>query len=226
MSLATVRHETASRFQEVQTFLSAIKALEQDPNRQTVEMNIQKGLFLVLLYGAFEYALTRTLSEVSALITNLRVEYCHINELLYPLALDPELTSITEVGRDRKWEKRAELFRKQLCADPVVLLEGAFLAQMDNAWAATVQKMFDIFGITQPALYNVRVRQYIDEVVGKRNAVAHGRESAATIGQSYTTGDLQKLLDEIATQTRYVFSIFEGHILTKAFVRASHQALY
>jgi len=97
---------------------------------------------------------------------------------------------------------------------------------MDNAWAATVQKMFDIFGITQPALYNVRVRQYIDEVVGKRNAVAHGRESAATIGQSYTTGDLQKLLDEIATQTRYVFSIFEGHILTKAFVRASHQALY
>ena len=226
MSLTTVRQETANRFQEVQTFLSAIKALESDPNRQMSELNVRKGLFLVLLYGAFEYSLTRTVTEVSALINSRRVEYGHINELLYPLALDPELTSVAMVGSKNKWEKRAELFKRQICADPVVLLEGAFLGQMENVWAATIQTMFNIFGVNQPALYDIKVRQYIDEVVDKRNAVAHGRESAATTGQAYTTVSLQKLLDEIATQTQYVFSAFEGHIMTKAFVKTDHQARY
>jgi hypothetical protein len=224
MSLATVRQESATRFQEAQTFLSAIKALEQDADHQKDELNVRKGLFLVLLYGAFEYSLTRTLTEVCALINNLRVEYCHISELLYPLALDPELTSVSSVGRDSKWQKRADLFRKQACADPVILLEGAL--QMDNVWVATVQKMFDVFGVNRPALYDVKVRQYIDEVVAKRNAVAHGRDSAAITGQSYTTRDLQKLIDEVATQTQYIFSAFEGHISAKSFIRIGHQALY
>ena len=84
---------------------------------------------------------------------------------------------------------------------------------MDNVWAATVQKMFDVFGINRPALYDVKVRQYIDEVVDKRNAVAHGRESAAITGQSYTTRDLQK-------------TSFEGHIAAKSFIRVDHQSLY
>jgi RiboL-PSP-HEPN len=189
-------------------------------------LNVRKGLFLVLLYGAFEYSLTRTLTEVCALINNLRVEYCHISEMLYPLALDPELTSVSSVGRDSKWQKRADLFRKQACADPVILLDGAFVAQMDNVWAATVQKMFDVFGVNRPALYDVKVRQYIDGVVDKRNAVAHGRDSAAITGQSYTTRDLQKLIDDIATQTQYIFSSFEGHIAAKSFIRIGHQALY
>ena len=226
MSLATVRQEAANRFQEVQTFLSAIKALEQDASHQKGELNVRKGLFLVLLYGAFEYSLTRTLTEVCALINSRRVEYGHISEMLYPLALDPELTSIAMVGRDFKWQRRAELFKKQLCADPVILQEGAFVAQMNNVWAATVQRMFNVFGINQPALYDVKVRQYIDEVVDKRNAVAHGRESATITGQAYTTRDLQKLLDEIARQTQYIFSTVEGHIAAKAFVRVGHQALY
>jgi hypothetical protein len=226
MSLATVRQETASRFQEAQTFLSAIKALEQDPSHQTGELNVRKGLFLVLLYGAFEYSITRTLTEVSALINSRRVEYGHISDLLYPLALDAELTSVAMIGRDLKWQRRAELFRKQKCADPVNLLQGAFLAQLDNMWAATVQKMFAIFGLNEPALYDIKVRQYIDEVVEKRNAVAHGRESASTVGQAYTTGALQNLLNEIATQAQYVLSAFDGHISTKAFVKVSYQGLY
>ena len=66
MSLATVRQEAANRFQEAQTFLSAIKVLEQDLNHQKDELNVRKGLFLVLLYGAFEYSLTRTLTDASA----------------------------------------------------------------------------------------------------------------------------------------------------------------
>jgi hypothetical protein len=75
------------------------------------------------------------------------------------------------VGHEHKWQRRLELFQKQTSADPVILSDGAFLPQMENVWAVTIQKMFSIFGIVSPALYDPRVRQYIDEVVDKRNAV-------------------------------------------------------
>jgi hypothetical protein len=71
MPLTTVRQEAANRFQEAQTFLGAIKALEQSGIQTTVELNVRKGLFLVLLYGAFEYSLTRTFTEVTELSLNL-----------------------------------------------------------------------------------------------------------------------------------------------------------
>ncbi len=226
MPLTIVRQESANRLQEVQTFLSAIKLLEKTRTRNEIEINVRKGLFLLLLYGAFEYSLTRTITEATLLINACRVEFGHVNETLYALALDPQLNSCAAVGRDLKWQRRAELFQKQASADPVVLSDGAFLSQMENVWAATIQKMFSTFGIPLPALYSPRVRQYIDEVVDKRNAVAHGRESAATLGQAYTTGRLQNLLDELSTQTQYIFSTFEHHISTKAFIKASHQKLY
>jgi len=113
-----------------------------------------------------------------------------------------------------------------VCADPVVLQEGALLPQMENVWAATIESLFEIFGVSGAPLYDVRVRQYINEVVDKRNALAHGRESAAATGQAYTTGGLQKLLDELTTQAQHIFSAFEGHITTKNFVKAGHQARY
>jgi hypothetical protein len=228
MPLTTVRQEAANRFQEAQSFLSAIKNLEKARHQYADEINVRKGLFLVLLYGAFEYSLSRTLTEATILINACRVEYGHMNERLYGLALDPQLASLTAPGsgRDSKWDRRAELFRKQACSDPVVLLDAAFAPELQNAWAKTIQKMFDVFGIIQPALYDPRVRQYIEEVVDKRNAVAHGRESAARTGQAYTTGSLQNLNDQLSKQTQYIFSIFENHIYSKAFVKAAHQSLY
>lgn len=228
MPLTTVRQEAADRFQEAQSFLSAIKDLEKARRQHANEINVRKGLFLVLLYGAFEYSLTRTLTEVTVLINGCRVEYGHISELLYGLALDSQLASLTApgAGRDSKWQRRAELFRIQTCAEPVVLLESAFAPELQNAWAKTIYKMFDVFGVRQPALYDPRVRQYIDDVVEKRNAVAHGRESAARIGQAYTTGDLQNLNDQLSKQTQYIFSVFESHISAKDFVKVAHQSLY
>jgi hypothetical protein len=227
MPLTTVRQEAANRFQEVQTFLSEIKTQEASFGTQpSMELNTQKGLFIVLLYGAFEYSITRSITEMSALINIRKVRYEHIHNRLYPLALDPQLTSISMVGRENKWHRRIELFRKQFSSETAIIYEGAILPDMENIWAATIQKIFDIYGISSPSLYDPRVKQYIDEVVDKRNAVAHGRESAATIGQAYTGGMLQSLADEINRQAQFIFSAFENVIMTKGFIDPAHQAAY
>ena len=95
MQLATVRQEFANWLQEVQAFLSAIKNQETAlGTTASNELNTQKGLLLVLLYGAFEYSITRTVTETSGLINIRRVKLEHVHNLLYPLALDPELERI------------------------------------------------------------------------------------------------------------------------------------
>jgi hypothetical protein len=226
MPLATVRLESASRFREAQSFLSEIKVLERSQPTQTAELNTRKGLFLVLLYGAFEYSMTRSIIEMIALFNAANLQYEHCNHLLYPLALDPELTSIAAVGRDSKWSKRADLFKRQKSSNPIVFVEGDLLRQMENIWAKTIKKMFDILGVACAELYDHRVRQYIDEVVDKRNAVAHGRESAAAIGQSYTTAMLHNLHDELVRQSQYVFLSFEEHLFNKTFIQADFQHHY
>ena len=181
---------------------------------------------LVLLYGAFEYSITRTIIETSAVLNSRKVNYQHVHTLLYSLALDPQLTSISMVGRDNKWQRRMDLFQKQISAEPAIFNGAAVLPDMENIWADTIRKTFQIFGIVRPALYDVRVKQYIDEVVEKRNAVAHGRESAATVGQAYTGARLQILIDEANMQIQYMFSAFENLILTKGFIAPDYHSSY
>ena len=225
MNLNAVREESSSRFQEAQNFLRAIKAAES--RFETPDLtNSQKGSFLVLLYGVFEYALTRTLTETADLINAHSVQYGHLNEAMYVLALDPQLRSLQDSGRKTKWERRHEIFRVQVCSDPVKLPEEAFLTDTQNVWAATVERMFRVFGTTSTSLYDQKVRQYIDEVVERRNAVAHGRESASTVGRQYTSSRLQRLFDELNRQTQYMLAVFDEHIKDKGFVKLAHRDLY
>lgn len=226
MPLTTVRQEVARRFSEAQSFLTSIKESELPIITQPQELNTRKGLFLVLLYSALEYALSRSVVEYAGMVNNTSVTYEHIDDKLYALALDPQLTSCAMVGREHRWQKRIGLFQKQFSTETVQISEGAFLDQLENIWAKTITKTFGVLGLPDAALHNPRISQYVDEVVDRRNAVAHGRESAAVIGQSYTTGRLQILQDEISTQAQYMMACIEQHLDGKSFIKVQHKHAY
>ncbi len=226
MPLTTVRQEVSIRLSEVQSFLSVIKEGEKPRATQSKNTNTNKGLFLVLLYSTLEYAVTRSIIEYAETVNLTKVNYQHISSSLYALTLDSQLTSCAMVGREQRWQKRIELFEKQSSTDTVRISDSAFLEQLENIWTRTIFKVFNILGITNPALYDPRVSQYINEVVEKRNAVVHGRESAAVIGQSYTTGRLQTLYEELSKQMQYMMVCFEQHLDAKNFINAQHKHIY
>jgi RiboL-PSP-HEPN len=224
MALTVARHESAIRFREAQAYLSDIK--ERERSGHSAGASVARGLFIVLLYGATEHALSRAITEVTLLVNQQDVLFCHVNEMLYPFALDPELASITAVGRKKKWERRAEVFRRQRSNEMVRLDASALLKDLDNVWANTFTQAFIVLGISGSAHYDQRVRQYIDQVAERRNAVAHGRESAEAVGRAYTTGDLQTLLDEISQQVQYMFVKFEEAIIAKSYIKSLHLSGY
>lgn len=181
-------------------------------------VHMQKGLFIVLLYAAFEYTVTRLVTE-TAIIINARSIPCeHIDTCMYPLALDPELKSVASPGRAQKWERRSRLFGRQASKDPAKLHEAALLEELGNIWCSSLQQIFSAFGISQTPLYDPKVRQYIDEIVDRRNAVAHGRESPVDVGQGYTANTLTIRLEEIERQKEYLVFQFEAFLSSKAFV--------
>jgi hypothetical protein len=226
MPLTTVRQEIANRFTEAQAFLTLIKADEQPFISQSQDLNTRKGLFIVLLYSAVEYSINRAVTKYTEIVNFTEVKYEHIDSQLYAFALDPQLTSCSMVGRELRWQKRFDLFHKQNSTESVKLFEGAFLDQLENIWDKTIRKTFNLLGIRDSALYDPRVAQYINEIVERRNAVAHGRESAAAVGQTYNAGRLQILHDEISTQIQYMIVCLEQHLDSKMFIKSQHKHAY
>lgn len=227
MQLAATRAAAASRFNEAQQFLSELRKAELAAGIITpIELSIRKGLYVVLLYSSFEFSICRAISEVSLFISSKNVQFAHVDPSVYPYALDAELSSIAGVGRPKKWQRRAELFVKLISPDVVSLNEGCVLGELENAWAETLQKVFLIFGLPMSPFYDIRVKRQIDEIVERRNAVAHGRESAADVGRGYTVADLQIRQDEMVKQAEYMFTQFEDWLYDKKFVAAPHRAKY
>ena len=227
MPLRNAAQQSVMRFNEVQNFLSSIKANEPPVGTPIpLELNINKGLVFVILYGAFEYSTTRLFVDMSALINSTSVQHCHVDDALHAYSLDPLLTSVRMSGKTRKWSSRADVFNKQKSTDAVVLNESCFLQDLSNVWAETVVQLFKVLGVPGVALYNAKVRQYIDMVVDRRNAVAHGRESPAVVGQGYTGADLQNLLDELSKQVQYMNSQFAAHLQSRSFIKSAHRSQY
>lgn len=227
MQLAATRTAAANRFNESQQYLSELRKVEAALGIPTpVELSIQKGLYIVLLYSSFEFTICRAVTEVSSLVSSKNVQFSHIDPSVYSFALDAELSSIADVGRSRKWQRRVSLFEKQNSPALVALNDSCVLGELENAWAATLQKIFLIFGISANPFYDLRVKRQIDEIVDRRNAVAHGRESAADVGRGYTVADLQIRQDEILRQVGYMFEQFEDWLERKHYVAPLHRHRY
>jgi hypothetical protein len=227
MPLAVASQEITARFQETRALLQHIRALESaNPLQPSQELAILRGIFFVHLYGSFEFAVNRIVRGAAELINATVVQLQHLHHRVYPLALDPELTSIRNIGRNRKWESRLNLFEREVVADAAVLHDSVFLEDLDNISTECLTRVFVAFDVPPPILYDPRARQYIEEVKDKRNAVSHGRESPMSYGQAVTANDLERRYEALSIQAGFMVSVFETYLIGKMFVRPAFQHLY
>ena len=191
------------------------------------EVHLQKGLFIVLLYAAFEFSVNRLITDLSLFVSSESIPCNHIDRAALGLVLDPQFKSIaTPGGKNKKWERRASLIERQASADPATVHDEALTSELGNIWPNALVQIFSAFGLTHSPFYSKTVSQYIHEVVDKRNAVAHGRESPITVGQSYTIQMLENLLEEIEKQKDYLFGEFDSYLTTKSYIHPAHRAAY
>jgi len=228
MPLSPARQEVAIRFGVAQSLLTELKLLEPAPGQPVpASVNVQKAMFLVALYAAWEFAITRTVTDSANIITQKQVRCCDLATAMFPLAMDPEIKSIsTPGGRDKKWIRRSALFSRAANGSPATIYESALTSELGNVWAKALRQVYEAFGLPDSPFYEANVDKRIDELVEKRNSIAHGRIAPADVGRDYTSGMLESLLLKIESQKNATISHFETFIAAKAYVLPGAQANY
>lgn len=88
---------------------------------------------------------------------------------------------------------------------------------LQSAGSAMIALAFEVYGISDPPLYDITAKGYIDEVVERRHAVAHGRESPVAAGILKVV-ELRRRYDALYDQSIYVIDIINKFCTTKEYV--------
>lgn len=189
MPISIDRTGANERFQQVRALLSFIKLQESNevPPVDSDEVKVLRGLFFVHLYGAFEKSVNEAVERYIQKIDDLKVAYVDFSSIFLPTALDSVFTSIQMGG---KWEKRVDFFKILESNDKCGIRNTIFSDQLTNTWFKNLDRIALCVGAARPFLRNVADSHYLDEVVEKRNQVAHGRNTPLHVGSSGRSVDL------------------------------------
>ena len=176
-----LRTEVLDRFTAVESYFKATYALGG-----LIEQSA-KGIAFVQIYAVYEYtarAVVRTAIDTIAAHGHRTQD---LIPSLMPLFLDSELTGLKDSPRSGEWERRIGLFERLFGPpSPIPVRNTAFPNDGSHFRHEQLQTIFDVLGIRRTPAQRRRHLRRIDEVVGHRNAIAHGQEPAAIIGGRYT----------------------------------------
>jgi len=227
MLFSSVRTRTAERFNEVQIFLNFITSQEPNSPREPtpISVKIMRGLFYVHLYSAFEKSINDAVETFFSLISTKSVKNKHYLPNLLSVTLHSQVKSLKDSNYSKAFLKSSELFVKAASADVSSINDSALSARMQNMWVDTIEEIVTILGIESFNLDNQTVLS-IDEVVEKRNSVAHGRDSAARVGERYRSVELRVRMQRLSTATTLIIDSIEEHFSKKRFIKANARRYY
>jgi len=225
MPLSIDRTGANERFQQVRTLLSFIKTQESNdlPPADNDEVKIFRGLFFVHLYGCFEKSINEAVENYVQKIDSLKVAYCDFSILFLPTALDPVFTSIEMSG---KWEKRIDFFKAIDSNHTCTIRNSIFSDQLTNTWFRNLDRIATYIGASRPFLKNAGDSYYLDEVVEKRNQVAHGRNTPSIVGSSGRSSDLEVRFMAVRRIFDDYCEMLESHYNSLEFIKIPNRASY
>lgn len=227
MSFTAVKKTTSSRFSEVQIFLNFITS--EEPNNPTeitsANVKIMRGLFYVHLYAAIENSINELVEKSILLINSKNVKNNHYTLIFNTISTIDKLQSLKDCSHKNFTNRSIALMQEIGSRNIRGLNETVFAKQLQNIWMSTVLEVYNAFGIKKPN-FDPRVRATIDEIVEKRNAVAHGRESAQSIGERHRSDILRQKLSITQTFTNQVIDDFENFYNKKKYLKPIMKKYY
>jgi hypothetical protein len=134
--------------------------------------------------------------------------------------------AIRDAGRAKKWSKRIEFVDKIFSESKCVVNTAAFSEELQNIWVQTISELFDCLGIDAPPLPDMGYAGHIDEIVDKRNAVAHGRKSASEVAAGSRSPVLKRNWEIVSETIEYIFDTLTDYLDSYRFVVAPARAAY
>lgn len=220
MPFSIVRSNSRERFGDVLINLAFIEKNEAD-GESSVEVKILRGLFYVHLYSALEKAINETIEQTILLVKQDSVKNIHYHTAFNLISLNSRMQAFKQCSGKNYFIKSAEVFEGLRSDEIFDLSDTVFSDSLQNIWYKTIQETLRSFGL-EPISIDPRVRLTIDEVVDKRNAVAHGRETPISVGERHRSDILRKKTQEIQLVVEQFVSVFEDYIINKKYLDAQY----
>lgn len=220
MPFSIVRASSRERFSEVFINLSFIESNE-GTGESSVEVKILRGLFYVHLYSALEKAVNETVEQTILLVSEDRVKNKHYESTFNVISLNTKMQAFKYCSNKNYFSKSAEVFENIGAEECFELNNTIFSENLQNIWCKTIQEAIRSFGADQ-IIIEPRVRLTIDEVVEKRNSVAHGRETPVVVGERHRSDILRTKAQEIQLVVEQFISTFEDYVVNKKYIKQPH----
>ena len=223
-----VQSASSQRLSEVRQLLDVIKILESsDPLvADGQEVRVLRGLFYVHLYGVFEFSVNRAVERLLDAVSKLNIAMCDLEPALMSLSLDSEFHSFVSQDNKKRWQKRINFLSRQHGTEKVVVTHSIVANYLQNIWQSNLLQLFECLYLSDPIVPTPNLSPYIDEIVNKRNQIAHGRESPIQVGAGTRSPELQVRLDAMTQIITHIISCFDNHLSTVKFVRKANRAPY
>jgi hypothetical protein len=227
MILESIRAKSSNRFTEVLAYLNFITSLEpQDPrDSDPMEVKILRGLFYVHLYAALEKTVNDLIQQILLLIESDQPKNKHLILPFNVISMYRNWMSLRDVGFDKCFTKAFDLFCGVESEEIADISETIFSYRLQNVWAETLDEVLSAFGV-EDFIITPRDRTAINEVVEKRNAVAHGRESAVDIGERFRSDRLRERLFTVETVCSALIDHMQLFFEGKKFIRQNDRTTY
>lgn len=223
------REGMTARLNEARELFSNIRQQELQGDelpRANFFSHTLRGLTYVSLYGAIEYTVTHGTQGFINYLCGLDVDTKHLENSLNSIVFDSHLRSVKDAGEKKKWAVRRAIFHELDTGKKCAIPDTVFGAFLHNVYPTTISEVFMCLGIDKPPTLELRELGYFEEITEKRNAVAHGRESASAIGVGLTHSDIEVRLNAAHSICSYFLDSVEEHAMNLSFIRAGYRSIY
>lgn len=227
MSFEGVRTLSRERLAEVQQLLNHIVSLEPDDatTPHSAEVKILRGFFYVHLYAALEKSINEAVQLTLRLIASHNIPAKHYELSFGSITTRSRLQAFKGCSYKTYNNNAFSIFS---CLESIEIMnidESQFSDVLMNVWTNSILEVFNSFGITG-FVVEPRVRTTIDELVENRNKVAHGRESALTVGERHRSRVLRDKFSIVTTLIDSVIDHLETFYNSRAFLKTNERSAY
>lgn len=224
MPFSITKSNSRERFSEVYMNLSYIESIEPD-DEQPPHVKVLRGLYYVHLYSALEKVVNETIEQTIILIKNKRIKNKHYKTAFNVISLNAKMQGFKACGYKDYFLKSSEIFDSLVSDDVFEISNTIFSSNLQNVWFKTIQDTVRSFG-AKPLQVEPRVTFTVDEVVDRRNAVAHGRQTPISVGERFRCDVLRKKTQEIQLVADLFVATFEEYIQDSDFLIDDKKVLY
>jgi len=204
-----LRTEIDSRFANVEAYFAATRSFQGSVGATA------KGFMFVEVYAIYEYTVK---TAVRTAIDSLNSKQHRLSDLtpsLLALYLDPELRSLRDTGNRGIWTARQAIFARAFSKDHAhIELDTKPPDDGTHFRYSHLQTIVAVFNIKRLPIRRLQHQNRINEVVGHRNQIAHGSETAEDVGRRYTRDDVLKMLRQMQSVCNCIVAVFDHYCST------------